>query len=147
MDKKRVALVCAILVVVVGGWMLFNKNSSGETSTNKSVVMTSEPKTQAETTTLHITKADIGKKFSLEGKIVSKHVSSQGHIFTNVLLENGQSIAMPIFSSLQIDKTDIVVGTVIFINGRINEYKGELQIVPKYPDDIKIIKKASKSGN
>ena len=85
-----------------------------------------------------------GKYVSVTGKIITKSETPNNHIFLTISDENSK-IQVPIFSSLvkklessgvQISK--VRLGNWISVSGLVGYYKGQLQIVPKNPSDIKL---------
>ncbi|MEM5766300.1 MAG: OB-fold nucleic acid binding domain-containing protein [Candidatus Aenigmatarchaeota archaeon] len=91
-----------------------------------------------------IDSGSIGKLVSTSGKISYVRIHPNGHIFLT-LTDGDSRIEVPIFSSLAsklndgMTKYDLRKGKVVKITGIVGEYKGQLQIVPQKPTDIRIL--------
>jgi DNA/RNA endonuclease YhcR with UshA esterase domain len=91
-----------------------------------------------------ITPELIGRAVSTTGTISSKS-SYSGHIFLT-LSDYKAKIQVPLFSnylnslkSKGIYSNDFSVGGKISVTGLVDEYKNQLQIIPRGQDDIKIL--------
>jgi DNA/RNA endonuclease YhcR with UshA esterase domain len=86
----------------------------------------------------------IGRSVSTKGIITQKKLHSDGHMF--LMISDGESdIQVPVFSSLMNDlekenitESDFKINETISINGMVDEYRGQLQILPRKTSDIKI---------
>lgn len=87
----------------------------------------------------------IGRTVKTSGYIVYRRTHPEGHIFLTIS-DEGRKIQVPLFagfvnalSSNGLAENDLRKGTKISITGLIDEYKGQLQIIPRKPDDVKIL--------
>ncbi|MEM5801899.1 MAG: OB-fold nucleic acid binding domain-containing protein [Candidatus Aenigmatarchaeota archaeon] len=86
----------------------------------------------------------IGKTISTSGYIISKRVSPDGHIFLTIS-QNKAKIQVPLFANFlekmreENRNTNFKVGQKIFVEGIVDEYKGQLQIIPRKVSDVRII--------
>jgi DNA/RNA endonuclease YhcR with UshA esterase domain len=86
----------------------------------------------------------IGRSVSTQGMITQKKLHSEGHLF--LMISDGESeIQVPIFSSLMKDlmkeniaESDFKINRTISVTGLVDEYRGQLQILPRKTSDIKI---------
>jgi len=86
----------------------------------------------------------IGRSVTSEGKIVYKKVHSAGHLFLT-LEARGSKIQVPIFAGLMnrlrekgMTEKNFSVGNRLVITGLVSEYKGQLQIIPRKVEDIRL---------
>ncbi len=93
--------------------------------------------TQSQPTLVRISEIDyddVGSELSVEGRIASKRVHADGHIFLKVEDATGR-ISVVLFSEIVESLTEelgcLEEGEEISITGRIEEYRGLLEIVPK----------------
>jgi len=85
----------------------------------------------------------VGHFISTEGIIVSRTKTKAGHLF--LTLQNGEGkIRIVLFSTFlkneKVDPDKLTKGISLSIKGVLEEYKGELQIVPKKSSDVKILR-------
>lgn len=128
--KKKILLIACILISLVGlVFIYFSALAISPSETKISMIDSSS----------------IGKLISTTGKISYVRTHSAGHIFLTITDGNSR-IEVPIFSSLVsklssngITQYDLRKGRTIRITGIVDEYKGQLQIVPKKPTDIQIL--------
>lgn len=87
----------------------------------------------------------VGKTVKTTGYIIYKNNHPAGHVFLTIA-ENGTKIQVPLFAGFvnSLNENDVSVddfrkGAKISITGLVGEYKGQLQIVPRKPNDIKIL--------
>jgi len=93
-----------------------------------------------------ITVDDIGTYVNEILMVLSIYNHPKGHKFLTVLiLDRNQEIDVPIFSRLNYSDSQLKVNSIIKVNGKVNTYKGKLQIVPKSSKDIKIIQSGQSS--
>lgn len=71
----------------------------------------------------------IGKTVKVLGEISSRYESKDGHIFLKFADSSGQ-IDVVIFKNSKVEK-NLEVGQKIEISGKVDEYKGQLEIIPK----------------
>ena len=83
----------------------------------------------------------VGHRVWISGKIVSASYSKKGHVFLK-LADNTSAIEIPIFYSLYkaLGKPKFKKGQALSVSGFVDPYKGKLQVVPRKPEDIKVIK-------
>ena len=86
-----------------------------------------------------------GRRISTSGYIVAKTANPNGHLFLTIS-DNKTKIEVPLFSDLMnsleqsgITKNDFHLHGQISVQGTLENYKGNLQIVPKKPNDVKIL--------
>jgi DNA/RNA endonuclease YhcR with UshA esterase domain len=87
----------------------------------------------------------VGRFVSTTGEIVYKKSHDAGHLFLTIS-DNKTNIQIPLFSGFMnslnevgITKSDFKLGSKISISGLVDEYQGQLQVVPRKKDDIKIL--------
>lgn len=92
-----------------------------------------------------INSLQIGKKVSTIGYIISIRKHFNGHIFLTISNGKGR-INVPLFSSLVdalnrngINTKKLRKGIKIYVSGFVSEYKNRLQIIPRKPEDIKLL--------
>ncbi len=86
----------------------------------------------------------IGRSVTSEGKIVYKKVHSAGHLFLTLEARRSK-IQVPIFAGLMnklrekgITEENFSVGDKLVIAGLVSEYRGQLQIIPRKVEDIRL---------
>jgi len=86
----------------------------------------------------------IGRSISTRGIITQKRLHSAGHMFLVISNDNSE-IQVPIFSSLMNDlkkenitESDFKINETISVTGLVDEYMGQLQILPRKTSDIKL---------
>jgi DNA/RNA endonuclease YhcR with UshA esterase domain len=86
----------------------------------------------------------IGRSVSIQGIITQKNLHSEGHVFL-MISDDESDIQVPIFSSLMNDlkkenitESDFKINEAISVTGLVDEYRGQLQILPRKTSDIKI---------
>ncbi len=84
----------------------------------------------------------VGKVATVSGNIVYKKEHPAGHIFLT-LSDGKNKLQVPVFSGVvnNMDGTDLTKGmltykTFVTVTGTVDEYNGELQIVPRKASDI-----------
>lgn len=92
-----------------------------------------------------ITFETIGKKVTTTGYIVYKRTHPEGHIFLTIGYGNDK-IEVPLFSgfvsSLKesgLNEDDLQKGKRIVVEGLVEEYEGQLQVVPRRPEDVRLV--------
>lgn len=80
----------------------------------------------------------VGSKVIVEGNIISKSVHKDGHIFLKISDGTGK-ISVALFSGTaeQLDPSCIEVGGSIRAAGRVEEYRGSLEIIPRGGSDVR----------
>ena len=96
-----------------------------------------------------ISKENIGENVKVTGFIIDRNDHKDGHIFLKIEESYDSSIEVPLFSdfveilndfNFQKAKTsDLKIGTLLSVEGIVGEYNGKMQVVPKNPNDLKII--------
>jgi len=86
----------------------------------------------------------IGRSVSTQGTITQKKLHSDGHMFL-VISDDESDIQVPIFSSMMNDlkkenitESDFKIDEIISVTGLVDEYRGQLQILPRKTSDIKL---------
>lgn len=92
-----------------------------------------------------ITAELVGRSVSTSGKIVYKRSHVAGHLFLTIS-DNDAKIQVPLFagfmnslSEVGLTEKDFKVGDKVSVSGLIDEYRGQLQIIPRKVDDIRIL--------
>ncbi len=90
-----------------------------------------------------ITYDDVGRYTVIQGKISSKSVHKDGHIFLDITDETG-TMKVVLFSGTAETLESgtlacLVKGKSIEIKGKVDEYKGSLEILPKEGTDVKCL--------
>ncbi len=91
----------------------------------------------------------VGHSVRTSGFISYRSDHPNGHIFLTITDGDGSRIQVPLFASfvrsfergntLHAKINELRRGTLIEIEGLVSEYRGQLQIVPRKPDDLKIL--------
>ena len=91
-----------------------------------------------------ITPEFIGRSVSIQGIITQKNIHSEGHVFL-MISDDEFDIQVPIFSSLMNDlkkenitESEFKINEAISVTGLVDEYRGQLQILPRKTSDIKL---------
>lgn len=80
--------------------------------------------------TVKISDLEQGQIERITGMINSVYVSKDGHTFLKVTDSSGE-ISVVAFKSSNIDVYDLELGDQISVLGRVEEYKGSLEIIAK----------------
>jgi DNA/RNA endonuclease YhcR with UshA esterase domain len=87
----------------------------------------------------------VDKTVRTTGYIIYKSNHPAGHIFLTIA-EGEAKIQVPLFAGFvnSLNENDVSIdgfrkGAKIMVTGIVGEYKGQLQIVPRKPEDIKIL--------
>jgi DNA/RNA endonuclease YhcR with UshA esterase domain len=80
--------------------------------------------------TVKISDLEQGQIERITGMINSVYVSKDGHTFLKVTDSSGE-ISVVAFKSSNIDVYDLELGDQISVLGRVEEYKGNLEIIAK----------------
>ena len=85
----------------------------------------------------------VGHFISTDGAIVSRTKTKAGHLF--LTLQNGDgNISIVMFSTFlnkeKVNPDKLLKGVKLSVQGVLEEYKGELQIIPKKGSDVKILR-------
>ncbi|MCS4541663.1 MAG: exodeoxyribonuclease VII large subunit [Euryarchaeota archaeon] len=86
-----------------------------------------------------IDQRDIGNSVKISGSISDVKLNPQGHVFLTIEDSTGQ-IRASIFNQIskKIDSSLFFAGNLIEISGTLDEFRGQLQIIPKNSRDVKI---------
>jgi DNA/RNA endonuclease YhcR with UshA esterase domain len=91
-----------------------------------------------------ITPELIGRMVLISGKITQKTPNPSGHLFL-VISDDKSKIQVPIFVDLMNDlkknnitEDDFEINKLIYVNGLVGEYKGELEVLPRKVSDINL---------
>lgn len=87
----------------------------------------------------------IGRFVETEGKIIYKKSHPSGHLFLTI--ENkGSKIQVPLFANVMndlkeigFDEDDFAKGKIIRVKGIVNEYREQLQVIPRSGEDVEIV--------
>ena len=87
----------------------------------------------------------VGRSVSTTGEIVYRRSHDAGHLFLTIS-DGDTKIAVPLFAGylntlkkVGLTEDDFYVGAEISVSGLVDEYQGQLQIIPRRKDDVKII--------
>jgi DNA/RNA endonuclease YhcR with UshA esterase domain len=81
--------------------------------------------------TIEISELKIGQIERISGMITSVYISRDDHVFLKVADNTGE-ITVVAFKNSNIDEAyDLEVGEELSVLGRVDEYKGELEIIAK----------------
>lgn len=87
----------------------------------------------------------IGRAVKTSGYITYKNTHPEGHVFLTIS-ENGKKMQVPLFAGFMnslngngLTENDLKKGVKISVTGLVGEYKGQLQIIPRKPDDVEIL--------
>lgn len=87
-----------------------------------------------------ITYDDVGRYMVLTGKITSKYEHKDGHIFLDITDGTGDMKVVMFSSTASTLDSNLLAclekGKTIEIKGKVDEYKGDLEIIPKEGGDI-----------
>ena len=90
-----------------------------------------------------ITYDDVGRYTVIQGKISSKNVHKDGHIFLDISDETGTMKVVLFSSTAETLESGTLAclkkGKSIEIKGKVDEYKGSLEILPKEGTDVKCL--------
>lgn len=84
----------------------------------------------------------IGRTASTTGYITYARTSPQGHFFITIS-DNSTSLQIPLFAgyiqSAKIDTEQFKVGKRISVTGLVDQYQGQMQIIPQKLGDVSVI--------
>lgn len=86
----------------------------------------------------------VGNRAAITGEVLSKSIHRDGHIFLKVADSSGW-IRVVLFDSyvegLREDQLNCLqVGSSLWIRGRVEEYRGSLEVVPRQEEDLRCLK-------
>jgi len=121
-------MVCSLACCVVGIFLLytFSKNF-----------------TPRELRINEVTKEHLGETIAVSGRIAKVYRSKKGHIFLE-LEDMGEKLSVVVFSNLARTlpkdvKFRLKEGNWLRVVGKVQEYKGRLEIIPNKPSDLQPI--------
>jgi len=92
-----------------------------------------------------ITPELVGRSVSTTGEIVYMRSHDAGHLFLTISVDDTK-IAVPLFAGYMtslkevgLTEDDFYEGVEISVSGLVDEYQGQLQIIPRRKDDVKIL--------
>jgi len=92
-----------------------------------------------------ITPELVGRSVSTKGEIVYRRTHDAGHLFLTIS-DDDTEIAVPLFAGylntlkeVGLTEDDFYEGAEILVSGLVDEYQGQLQIIPRRVNDVKII--------
>lgn len=92
-----------------------------------------------------ITKNYIGEQITIEGQVLARYEHPEGHLFLTLSLNNGQEIEVPIFNSKNPNINNYQLNSKLLVKGEVNEYKGDLQVIPDSLEDIQELEEGETS--
>lgn len=91
------------------------------------------------TATNQISNDLIGRIVTIEGRVTSRRDHPDGHVFLRVNDGKG-AIDVPLFAGAGIETDRLLANSLLRITGKVNEYQGTLQLVPRDSDDLRVIR-------
>jgi len=92
-----------------------------------------------------ITPELVGRSVLTRGKIVYRRTHDAGHLFLTIS-DDDTKIAVPLFAGylntlkeVGLTEDDFYEGVEISVSGLVDEYQGQLQIIPRRVSDVKIL--------
>lgn len=82
----------------------------------------------------------VGLSTKISGKVIDIRGGSNGHLFLKIKDESGGVITVPIFSKINSkleEKVELLDN--IEVQGKVEKYEGQLEIIPKKPESIQIV--------
>ena len=90
-----------------------------------------------------INQKQTGNYISTEGTIISRTMTKTGHLFLTIQGGTGK-LDVIMFSSFlknqNVDPNKFLKGLRLGVRGVVEQYKGQLQIIPKTSSDVKILR-------
>lgn len=121
-----VLLKIAVLVSTIGLVMLFFVSSYARPPNVK---------------IFEITYDDVGRYTVITGRIESKYVHKDGHIFFDLKDDTGKMKVVLFSSTAKTLESETLAclenGKNVEVKGKVDEYKGSLEIIPKDGEDVK----------
>jgi DNA/RNA endonuclease YhcR with UshA esterase domain len=138
--KNQVKFIVWIVILAVGitGAALYQKGYfTKESSKSPAKVETSSNVNtiQGEIQINAINKNMIGDDVSIIGEIINRRDQKDGHVFITVKDSSGE-ILVPIFADKKILTDSFIIGNQFKIIGHVEEFNGELEVVPSNQQDI-----------
>jgi len=84
----------------------------------------------------------IGKTVTTSGYLIYKRTHPEGHVFLTIS-DDEITIQVPLFSGFMksldgLTDDDFKIGEQITVTGLLDEYKGDLQVIPRKPSDLQL---------
>ena|SRR3990172_10340167 len=131
MQRKHLFLIVSAISAIVGISLIFYAATKIEPAQIRIRDITSEM---------------VGSSVTAAGFITLKTVHPDGHIFLTLSDDNQNKIAVPLFAgfvselrSSRFNTNRLQKGTELEVTGIVDEYKDQLQIIPRKSSDIKIL--------
>ncbi|MCI5726596.1 MAG: exodeoxyribonuclease VII large subunit [Clostridium sp.] len=83
-----------------------------------------------------ITPESVGKNITIDCVILSTYKHPNGHTFLTVKTSANQEMQVPIFNNIGYDGDKLKAGDILRVTGKVEEYKGELEVIPNNNSDI-----------
>lgn len=79
----------------------------------------------------------VGRTVTTEGLIKSTRTHENGHLFLTIA-DGGKVLQVPIFSSVMqhLDERSFKSNLKMRVTGLVDEYRGQVQVVPRKPEDV-----------
>lgn len=86
-----------------------------------------------------LSQESVGRVVTIEGQIKSKKLHEEGHVFLTIS-DGGKLIQAPIFSNVAqyMDIDSLKEKSGVRITGTVDDYRGQLQVIPRKPNDIEL---------
>jgi len=84
----------------------------------------------------NLTSGMVGSQVLLSGRVMDLYEHPDGHLFLRVGEEN-RTVSVPLFSSLR-KGVRVEMLDWVEVRGRVKEWKGELEVVPGKPEDVRV---------
>ncbi len=98
------------------------------------------------TTIAAIDNSFVGAEVVISGAVVDAREHQDGHIFLRLSDQSGETVSVPIFSRLRAELGEsIELLDIVEVRGEVVVYRGELEVVPGEPNDLKVIHTAPAS--
>ncbi|HLC39546.1 MAG TPA: OB-fold nucleic acid binding domain-containing protein [archaeon] len=131
MQRKNLLLIVSIVSTIVGISLIYFAATRVES---------------AQLAVGEITSEMVGRSVTTTGYVSSRSAHPDGHIFLTLSDEDKNRISVPLFAGFvaelrknHFNINSIQKGTYLQISGLVDEYKGQLQIVPRKISDIKFL--------
>lgn len=92
-----------------------------------------------------ITPELVGRSVLTTGEIVYRKTHDAGHLFLTIS-DDDTKIQVPLFvgfmntlKEVGLTEDDFYVGTEVSVSGLVDEYQGQIQIIPRRVSDVKIL--------
>jgi DNA/RNA endonuclease YhcR with UshA esterase domain len=88
-----------------------------------------------------LTSAQLGATVKVAGEVMKVKNHEAGHVFLRIHDGTGE-VAVPLFKRVaeDVDKSCLREGALIEVIGRVEEYRGELEVVPREGDEVRCLR-------